>query len=265
MSKIISFLIIAAVVILVIAFIVMRYWNIARIADLFELNNVIVYGKKGKGKDVLFAAVIHKREKPHFSNIKYEESTDVKSINYLSVAPNIYENFINGNVVVIPKNIEEKKDYYLSDGGIYLPSQYDSLLSRNYPSLPIFYALSRHLGNMNVHVNVQNLNRLWIKLREQADTYIRLSGAIKLPGYILLKTTTYENYDDAVKNLKPVKKLLKGEVVRTEESSRGEIKNRLLLVPKRWLKYDSRYFHRVVYGVQSPSVNLRRKKSKKGD
>ena len=85
MSKIISFLVIAAVVILVIAFIIMRYWNIARIADLFDLNNVIVYGKKGKGKDVLFAAVIHKRKKPHFSNIKYEDSTDVKSINYYNM------------------------------------------------------------------------------------------------------------------------------------------------------------------------------------
>lgn len=252
MSKIVAILICVAVAVLVIAFIVMRFWNIARITEFFEKNNVIVYGKKGKGKDILFAAIIKKRKKPHFSNIKYNDQTDVKSINYLSVAPNTYEYFIDGNVIVIPKKIEEEKDYYLSDGGIYLPSQYDTILSKKYPSLPIFYALSRHLGNMNVHVNVQNLNRLWIKLREQADTYIRVTGNVKLLGYILLFTTTYENYDDAVKNLKPVKKLLKGEVVRTEESSRGEIKNRMLLIPKRWLKYDSRYFHQVVYGMPAP-------------
>lgn len=262
MSKIISFIIIVAIVILIIAFIVMRYWNINRIVEYFESNNVIVYGKKGKGKDVLFAAVIKKRNKPHFSNIKYNDKTDVKSISYLNVSPNTYENFIDGKVTVIPKNIEEKKDYYLSDGGIYLPSQYDNILSKKYPSLPIFYALSRHLGDMNIHVNVQNLNRLWIKLREQADTYIRIGFKIKLPGYILLSTRTYENYDDAFKNLKPVKKLLKGEVVRTEESSRGEIKNRLLLIPKRWLEYDSRYFHRVVYGVPAPKPpKLFRKKA----
>lgn len=259
-----SLLFIAALVVGVIAFIIMRFWNMACLTSAFQKNNVIVYGKKGQGKDLLFAAIIANRKEPHFSNIQYNEQTDVKDIGYLSVAPNTYENFIAGKVVKIPKLIQEKKDYYLSDGGIYLPSQYDNILSKKYPSLPIFYALSRHLGNMNVHVNVQNLNRLWLKLREQADTYIRVRGKIDLPGYICLKTTIYENYDDALKNLKPVKKIIKGEVIKTEESSRGEIKNRLLLIPRWWLKYDSRYFHKVVYGFAAPKYGVLHKKSTQG-
>lgn len=252
-----NIIVVICLIILFIAFIRMRYWNMSAVASDFEKNNVIVYGKKGKGKDLLFAAVIAKRNKEHFSNIQYNEKTDVKGIGYLSVYPNTYENFIADRIYVIPKNISEGKDYYLSDGGVYLPSQYDSLLSKKYPSLPIFYALSRHLGNMNVHVNVQNLNRLWIKLREQADTYIRVGGKVSLPGYILLRTRTYENYDDAVKELKPVKKLIKGETLKTVESTRGEIVNRWLLIPKRWLKYDSRYFHRVIYGVAAPGKRKR--------
>lgn len=233
-------------------FLKIRFLNIYLISKEFKKQNVIVFGKKGKGKDVLFAAVIWNRRKKHYSNIKYNDKTEVKQLDYLSVAPNTYHDFIKNDITIIDKNVDEKIDYYLSDGGIYLPSQYDSTLSKTYPSLPIYYALSRHLANANIHVNTQNLNRLWIKLREQADCYIRCRGVVNLGLWVALSVTEYENYDDALKMLKPVKKLVKNTELRIENSSRGKIKNRILLIPKRALKYDSRYFHRVVYGVPAP-------------
>lgn len=249
----IKFVLFAVLVVAVVVYIKIRYINISYISKQFQSNNVIVFGKKGSGKDILFASIIKKRACFHLSNIEYfKGKTEVKPLGYLSVEPNVYSDFIDGKVKVIPKNIIEKADYYLSDGGIYLPSQYDNILSKQYPSLPIFYALSRHLGNMNIHVNVQNLNRLWIKLREQADCYVRTKKAINLGFWMLVTTYVYENYNDAVELLKPIKRVIKGDVSKVEESSRGLIEKRTVLIPKRWLEYDSRYFHKVIYGVPAP-------------
>lgn len=55
--------------------------------------------------------------------------------------------------------------------------------------MPIFYALSRHLYNNNIHVNVQNLGRLWLKLREQADSFIRVLGTTDRGSYLLVRAT----------------------------------------------------------------------------
>lgn len=242
-----------AIIFICIVYIKIRYVNITFIANQFKVSNVVVFGKKGSGKDILFSAVIKKRGCAHYSNIEYYKGkTIIQPLKYLSVEPNVYSDFIDGKITVIDKKITERIDYYLSDGGIYLPSQYDNLLSKQYPSLPIFYALSRHLGNMNIHVNVQNLNRLWIKLREQADCYIRTKKTVNLGFWLLVTTYTYENYEDALELLKPIKKTIKGDVSKVEESSRGMIEKRSILVPKRWLEYDSRYFHKVIYGVEAP-------------
>ena len=258
---VISIIIWLAIAFVCIVYIKIRYINISFIAGQFKNCNVIVFGKKGSGKDILFSTVIKKRKCKHISNIEYYKGkTEVKPLSYLSVAPNVYSDFIDGKITVIKKNITEKADYYLSDGGIYLPSQYDNLLSKQYPSLPIFYALSRHLGNMNIHVNVQNLNRLWIKLREQADCYIRTKSTINLGFWLLVTTYTYENYNDALELLKPIKKAIKGDVSKVEESSRGMIEKRSVLVPKRWLEYDSRYFHKVIYGKDAPKKKKYREK-----
>ena len=85
---------------------------------------------------IFYLSVIKKRACFHLSNIEYfKGKTEVKPLGCL-VEPNVYSDFIDGKVKVIPKNIIEKADYYLSDGGIYLPSQYDNILSKQYP---IFY------------------------------------------------------------------------------------------------------------------------------
>jgi hypothetical protein len=248
-------------IILAIIWFKVRYWNTWAMTKPFKSKNVIVFGKKGDGKDVLFADVIAQRRVKHLSNIQYDKRTEVMPLGYLSVAPNTFPEFIAGEVQVVPKRIYERVDYYLSDGGIYLPSQYDSLLNKLYPSLPIFYALSRHLGAMNVHTNVQNLERLWIKLREQADYYIRCRGLVKLfnkPlilfGHMFLKITHYEDYKDACELLRPIHKIMNGDAAAVARSERGLIKENLVAIPIRRLKYDSRYFHKVLYGVESPKI-----------
>ena len=242
-------------IILLIIFIRLRFINLSYTAKQFARQNVIVTGKKGTGKDVLFSAVINKRKEMAYSNINYGKYTIVKPISYLNTLPNTYENLLQGDVQIIEKNIDEETDYYLSDGGIYLPSQYDVALCKNdnYKSLPIFYTLSRHLANMNVHVNVQNINRLWIKLREHADYYITCKYCINLGFWLYLKTIHYESYDDCLNNKLPVRR-------RQRTDDKGHIEYRRYLIPKRYLTYDTRYFHRVFYGIPAPSKKIKRRK-----
>ncbi len=244
-------------ILLLIIFIRLRFVNLSYTAKQFERQNVIVCGKKGTGKDVLFSAIINKRKKLAYSNISYGKYTIVKPISYLNTLPNIYENLLENKIQIIEKNIEERTDYYLSDGGIYLPSQYDIALCKNdnYKSLPIFYTLSRHLADMNVHVNVQNINRLWIKLREHADYYITCKYCINLGLWMYLKTIHYENYDDCLNNKLPIRRRQRT----TDE--KGNIEYRRYLIPKRFLTYDTRHFHKVFYGIPAP----RNKKNNKGE
>ena len=67
-------------------------------------------------------------------------------------------------------------------------------------------ALSRHLGECNVHFNVQNLNRVWDKIREQSDIYIMCNWCRVLFSKIVIESVTvYETYDSAVNRVPPYK------------------------------------------------------------
>lgn len=252
-------LIILAVVLLV-SFLIVRFYNPYYFFQFTRKKNCIIYGPIGSGKDLAMAILTHKERGEHIANIPYNEKTIVRPLNYVTVAPNTYAEFIDDNITIMEKSIQEGKNIYISDGGVYLPSQMDTVLSKKYPSFPIAYALIRHLANANIYVNVQNLNRLWIKLREQADGYIRTRGALFFPKwlpflrrYFFLKITLYDNYDDALERLRPIRKMLNGDYAAVARSERGLIKEMRLLIPKKWLKYDTRYFHKVIYGVPAPS------------
>ena len=87
-----------------------------------------------------------------------------------------------------------------------LPSQYDTKLYKSYPSFPIFYALSRHLYNSNIHCNTQNLSRVWKALREQADFYIKCIEVKKpfilgLFGFLRIDFICYDKYESANNSL----------------------------------------------------------------
>lgn len=243
--------------ILFVVFLVFVVWHTRKtnriLKDAFKNNSVIVFGRKGKGKDLLFQKVIYlKKKQPYLSNITYGYNNISTPINALNLTPNTYENFINDEIKKIDKNdAYEGLDYYLSDGGVYLPSQYDSKLHKRYMSFPLFYALSRHLYNMNIHCNTQSLSRLWKPIREQADFYIKCRKVVKLPFIMIGYITTYEKYDSAEKELLPLGSRIFNKFSKAEcdqfYSTNGKIENRFYLILKKHIKYDTRHFEKVVF------------------
>lgn len=217
----------------------------------FEKSSVLVFGKKGKGKDVVFQHVIKNRKRPYYSNIPYGYKHHFLEIRDINLDPNTYENFINGKITKVENTLKDKYDFYISDGGVYLPSQYHSLLDKQYKSFPIFFALSRHLNLMNIHANTQSLNRVWDKLREQFDYFIRVKRTIRIFNLFFTTMYIYDRYQSAKMELEPMKKKFGNEfnnaMVRQYESTNGEIKKLTIITRKSVLKYDTRYFKSIVY------------------
>ena len=234
-----------------------HFFTRARIKSAFENGNVIVSGRKGFGKDVLFQAVINWRKSPYLSNLNYGREYNPFDIKDLELTPNTYHNFIKGDIQKVEKNERfEKTDIYISDGGVYLPSQADYLLHKTYPSLPITYALNRHLYNNGIHVNAQRIERIWKALREQADYFVLMrKRPLKLPFFLVLFTTEYDRYESARQELQPMVNTLFNKYSKAEKNlftaNHGLVKNGLIIVPKWSLKYDSRAFHRIVYGYEA--------------
>ena len=224
----------------------------------FERGSVIVTGHKRRGKDMLFSYVVNRRNKPCLSNMKYSAKTTIVDIKELNIEPNDYRKFIDGSIEHIKKREEwEGQDYYLGDGGIYLPSQHQADLVKQFPTLPLFYAISKQLYDMNIHANVQNLNRLWDKLREHADYYIDCRSCTKLFGRIFrLKCTFYDKYESALQRLEPfgVDRRLLGKdkrqlaLKKQYESTNGTIKKMTIYFKIAKKHYDTREFHQIVFG-----------------
>lgn len=236
----------------------LSWLNKKRLCARFRANNVIVFGRKGKGKDLIFQEVIHKRGERYRANIDYGyKLVEIIDGRYCNVDPNTYVDFIEGSVQKIEKKPDsEGVDVYFSDAGIMFPSQMDSALHKRFPSFPIYYALSRHLYGNNVHCNTQALPRVWKALREQADYYVRADGIIKLPFVIVARFTTYTKYETACRDEDVAKTRLFNKFSKAEtdtlNASRGEVKKGFFFIRKRSIKYDTRYFHRVLFGRRAP-------------
>lgn len=232
------------------------------IVQEFRRCNVLVAGKKGAGKDLLFQEVIYKRHKPYYANIDYGGKFTRVTCGDVSVFPNTYADFIKDKVEVVERRFAERRDIYISDGGIFLPSYMDSTLYKSFPSFPIYYALSRHLADHNVHVNVQNFGRLWKALREQADSYMLVHKTLRLPFFLLVDVTIYDKYQSAEEGLDPIKVRM----FKTKETSdeyhalHGYIKRGWVIIPKRHIRYNTRAFEKVLYG-DAPRIVERPKKS----
>lgn len=216
----------------------------------FKNGNVIVSGKKGRGKDLLFQYVIYRRKDYYYSNISYGGKHKVIPLKEVSCEPNTYNSLINDKVEKTPHKFKEGKDIYISDGGSFLPSQMDSILHKFYPSMPLYYALSRHLYNSNVHVNTQNLERVWKALREQADFYPVCKRVYKwLPGFLIIKVISYDKYDSAVRGMLPLNKRHNKESKNQFDlytAQNGDIRKFYVFVKKRKIKYNTRAFEKVL-------------------
>lgn len=264
-SKGITIAIIVGIIIAIIfIFRELRYKrDLKELAQAFEKSNCIVFGRKGTGKDMIFNAVIDERKKLAYANILYNRRYCIeKAIKDFTVEPNTYLTLMEDKIEVIPNRIKENIDMYISDGGIYLPSQCEHELCKKYPSLPIFYALSRHLANMNIHINTQYLGRVWSKLREQADCYIKAVKTRKsLFGKSLItECIMYDTYKSAMAELLPFEcGLFKSseEKAKLEEfkARNGEIKRLIIKQKIKNIHYDSRWGHKKIYGTFAPSYH----------
>ena len=237
------------------AIVLVRAWLFKRhLVHEFERCNVVVAGKKGAGKDLLFQAMINARKAPYYANIDYGGDCKIVTPKHVSVSPNTYVDFITDKVTQIERVFEERRDVYISDGGIYLPSYMDSQLYKQFPSFPIFYALSRHISNSNVHVNVQNFGRLWKALREQADAFVLVKRTYRLPFFLVVKAIWYDRLESAMANLEPVKVRVFNKYAKAEtdvyHAERGEMKQGLVFIRKRSIKYDTRAFEKTLFGTQ---------------
>lgn len=221
-----------------------------KIIKLFKSGNVQIDGKKGRGKDLLTANVIARRNIPYVSNIDYGYMRIPYEYEMISVKNN-YRNFIENKFNPYNYPLPDKVDLYLSDCGIYFPSQYCGELNKLYSDLPVFMALSRHLGECNVHTNAQYLGRVWDKIREQGDIYIKCVGVKVLFGKLVIqKVRIYEKYESCLNNVMPLrvkvpftpKERSMVEIERQKYlNQHGKIVTRLLIYWNK-AKYDTRAF-----------------------
>jgi hypothetical protein len=234
-----------------------------KIIKMFEDGNVCVTGLRGRGKDMLMSNVVVRRKKPYVSNVDYKaknKKTRFKPFRPLDYdTKNTHKDFIDGTLKAYEFPHEDGTDIYISDAGVYFPSQYCSELNKQYGGLVNFMALSRHLGLCNVHFNVQNLNRCWDKIREQSDMYISCNKCIVFWGFVLQLVTIYENYDSCVARVPPfnMKKpfMNKDRIQQWEmayqkyQCSYGNVQRRILFYRNK-SKYDTRIFKSMLSGAE---------------
>lgn len=202
---------------------------------------------------MLMSNVIIRRHLPYVSNVDYGGVHHDLDFYALSCGKNTYVNFITQELNKYEYPYPDKTDVYISDVGVYMPSQFCNELNRKYPYMATFSALSRHVGLCNVHINVQNLNRAWDKLREQSDIYIACQWCKVIFGKIVIqKVTVYDRYQSCVDriptwSIKP-RLLAKGgerAQIRMQKdlyyAAHGKIKNYLLIYINR-STYDTRIF-----------------------
>lgn len=218
--------------------------------EQFNRCNVAVFGKKGTGKDLLFAHVIHLRREAHYANIPYNDNTEVIPLKSIGVGGNDYMSILENNIKKIERSFETSTDIYLSDAGTFFPSQYNEKLDKLYAGVPIFMALSRQLYQLNVHFNTQELSRVWNKIREQADCYIRVLQSRFSGAYVYIDTISYQQYNTAEKGiLPPLEPTNKAERRELEEfiARNGEVVYRTFRMHRREIKYDTHYFAKVFF------------------
>lgn len=179
--------------------------TINSIKRLFQNYSCAVFGSKGTGKDVLMGNVIARRKLPYVSNTNFGYKYIPYDTKKIACGDNTYKNFIEGNIKPYRFPYEDFTDLYIADIGVYFPSQYCNELNRDYKNIPVFEALSRHLGCSKLHYNTQNLARAWDKIREQCDMYIKcLSCNVLFGGKVVIqRVRIYEKYSSAVEGALP--------------------------------------------------------------
>ncbi len=239
--------------------------GLKKVIRMFKSGNVCVTGLRGTGKDMLIANVIARRKSSYVSNFDYK----VKDSSYHSLemhlldTGNSFLDFITNDIKPYKYPYPEKADIYISDCGVYFPSQNYVYLNNKFGGVYTFQCLSRQLAQVNVHLNTQNLNRVWDKLREQSDQYILCLKCIVIGKLVFQKIRIYERADSCQNRIAPnrVRRplLMKKELKMTYEMQHqkflndyGSIKNKLLIYFNK-SNYDTRYFKQLLSPSLTPS------------
>lgn len=252
------------------------------------VGNGIIFGGRGKGKGLLLNKRINTdKNKVHFANIPYNKySIEINVKDYIdSILPNTTNHFIDNNVQIVnKKNIYEGINVYWDDVGVYAPNFMDNELKKLYPSLSALLPINRHLYNAYMIITVQDVNRPYKILRElQTDFAIK---AVKSNGWgyiwnaipiLSLFSTTkyiyYENTKAAINGLLPfnakaiINETLKHGLLTSGQATKevyqaenGVIKYGRIIQLKKNISYDTRYFHKVVYGMSFKDYTSSEKK-----
>lgn len=249
---IVLLIILIVIAIILTIYVIKGILNARYLKKIFEEGNTITFGRKGKGKDILFQKIINIRKKPYKANLNYGGKYEEVKPKDLSVSPNTYQTFIEGEITKIAKCGKDNIDVYFSDGGIIFPSQFDTLLHKRYPSFPIYYALSRQLYLQNIHINSQAIGRIWKALREQADNYIKcVETKPFLHFWLKCEFITYTKYESAVQELEPMGNRLFNKYSKAEQDQfkalHGTIKKGYIFISKRKIKYDTRAYAKILF------------------
>lgn len=260
---------IVGIVILVAAFVIIR--GKVRFHRFID-NNIIIYGQKGSGKTTACALACryfdrkatryrkwHKRKfRGYVSNTDFGYPSGQTILpDEITVEPNTWEGVLHGDIEPIIKNPNfEKKPVILDDAGIYLPNFADSSLKKEYPSLPIAFAVWRHLYDAPILINSQDLERTWKMLREQQAVYIYCRGVVKLPFFIGVKYTIYDRYEAARTMRNPMGSRILNKYSKAEvdkfKAENGRILKGIYFARTKTLHFDSRYFHNVFFQLPAP-------------
>lgn len=227
------------------------------IKRLFNRHSVAIAGPKGSGKDILMGNVIARsKNKYYISNTDYciKRKKFIRLNLDKFMTGNKYDNFILDKIVPYVYPYPDNIDIYISDCGIYFPSQYNNELNRKYSEFPTFMALSRQLGNCFVHTNAQNYNRVWDKIREQSDRFILCKGCIVIGKLVFQKVYIYERRDTFEAEIQPFRGKLTTDKEKRErqfqerlkyENLHGVIKSKILVYFNK-TKYNTRMFKELL-------------------
>lgn len=233
-----------------------------RIIKLFERGNVCVVGLRGCGKDMLMSNVVIRRKKPYISNIDYGGQFIPLTPDTMALGGNTFVNFKNGDIIPYEWQYPDGTDVYISDIGVYYPSQEQPYLDKHEKSLPLFMALSRQIGLSQVHTNCQNLLRCYTKIREQSDIYLKTNWCKVFFGKIVIQSVTlYEKEQSCADRVPRCPYSAPLFCPRSERElwnmkkldyrvTYGDIKNYLLIYINK-SSYDTRIFKKILKGEKN--------------
>jgi len=222
----------------------------AFLVDIFNNHKTETFGYQGTGKDLLTSHVIRLIGRPHYGNMCYDDNTVLFDLKDLNAGGNTYQDLINGTVNKFPRRFAEGWHKYISDCGIYLPSQYYKDLEELYPGMPVEFALHRQLYNSQIHINSQDIDRPWTKLTEQIDVYINTLSVRKQGEYLYVRYIYYTKYDSARRRLLPLPRTkgIGGDRDAAQfYATNGEISEHEIRAHMRDIEYDTRYFKNVFF------------------